>query len=71
MLLLQATSQDFTEGDAVLVLELVKEVSTSFKFNRAYYQADYPKTGTGNIELDIGFDNVDDVNKVTVDVESK
>lgn len=72
ILILKATSDDFDAGNAILVIEIEKDDTTAPKFKKALYQAQYPKSGAGKIELEeIDFENVDDATKISIVIDSK
>lgn len=69
VLVLEATADNFKAGTATLVVQIEKDITVGPKFKAAFYQADYPKTATGNIAVDaIDFDNVSDKTKVAISV---
>lgn len=69
---MKATSIDFDAGNAILVVEIEKDSTTAPKFKKALYQANYPKTGAGQIDLgDIDFDNVNEATKINIGIDSK
>lgn len=73
IIVLSATETGNTnEGYSVLILELPSDTD-AITFEKTYYIAEYPKDGTGNIELvdPINLQNVDDVTKVTITLDSK
>lgn len=72
VLLLEAKLDGFKKGFTALVIDIKKDMIVGPKFKKAYYQAEYPESGTGNIELnDIEFENVDDTNKISISIDSK
>ncbi|XP_057671685.1 uncharacterized protein LOC130903546 isoform X3 [Diorhabda carinulata] len=60
-------------GRSVLVIELIDNSieSKTPQFEEAYYTAVYPSDGKGTVpfDKDIIFDNVDDVNKVSISIQ--
>ncbi|XP_056629735.1 uncharacterized protein LOC130440525 isoform X2 [Diorhabda sublineata] len=60
-------------GRSVLVIELIDNSieSKTPQFEEAYYTAVYPSDGKGTVpfDKDINFDNVDDVNKVSISIQ--
>lgn len=72
VLLLEAKSNGFKKGSATLVVQIKKEIAMGPKFKQAYYEAKYPKSGTGNIDLsEIVIENVVDASKIGITIDSK
>lgn len=72
VIVLEAAFTGFKAGTATLVVEIEKEISTSPKFSKSLYEADYPTNGKDNIALDsLDFENVEDKSKVVVSVPGK
>lgn len=72
VLILKATSDGFKAGNAILVIEIEKDIASAPKFKKVLYQAEYPKSGTGEVALsDLDFDNVIDSTRISIITDSK
>lgn len=70
---LSATQNSKTATSALVIKLPTIAVETELEFSEAYYVADYPKSGTGELELEksIGFVNADDPQTVKIIFDSK
>lgn len=72
MFVLEAAADGLDTGTATLIIEIEKDLGDGPRFKKTLYEAMYPKTGTGNIDLSsIDFDNVDDYSKIIITTDRK
>lgn len=71
VLIMTAKADDFDAGIATLVIELEKDSNTGPAFKKVLYNAQYPKSGSEAIDVDLDFINVADTTKISIKIDSK